>query len=122
MNELIRWFFIIAGVLFLVTAFVLLVFPVEVYERAKESFSEKEGIKGLFAQTVISMYFIKRDHLDAEPKYWWHVIWFNTVAAVGVSIGITTGLFVILGIVAVVISAIIAVVILGVILAVLGGE
>lgn len=122
MDELIRWFLTVASILFAVTGLVLLVFPVEVYERAKESAGMKEGVKGLFAQTVTSMYYIKRDRMSADRKHWWHMVWFNTAASAVVSIGITTGLFVILGIIVAVISVILAVVIFGFIMAALGGD
>lgn len=105
MAELLRWFLIVAGILAGVTLIVLLAFPVEVYERSKRS-SMRDATKGLFAQTVNSLYQVRRYGLDAEPKYWWHLVWFNAAASAGISLVVTTGVFLVVGLVIAVLAII----------------
>ena len=69
---------------FVVTSFVQLIFPVEVYENARSS-NLSTANKGRFAYTVESLYQIKTKGLDADGKYWWHITWFNSAVSISVS-------------------------------------
>lgn len=93
--------FVIVGIaVFAITLFVLFVFPVEVYERAKNSPRLRDFAKGMFAQTVVSMYRIKVNGLAAEGSDWGHLIWFNVATAIVVSLLVTFGLYIIFIVVA----------------------
>ena len=69
---------------FVVAAIAQLLFPVEVYEKARES-NLSAANKGRFAYTVESLYQIKTKGFDADGKYWWHMTWFNTAVSISVS-------------------------------------
>lgn len=69
---------------FIVTGVVQLLFPVEVYERARES-NLSTSNKGRFAYTVESLYQIKTKGLAADSSYWWHITWFNTSVSFSIS-------------------------------------
>lgn len=71
-------------VVFFLVLLTQLFFSVEYYEKAKEM-SIDEGIKGLFANSVISLYEIKTNGLEADGKYWWHLTWFDSSVALVVS-------------------------------------
>lgn len=96
MSDLLRWFLIAASIIFAVTGFILLVFPVDVYGEVKKS-DMRDSAKGLFGQTVNSMYQIKMYGFDAESQYWWHLIWFNTAVSAIASVVLTVSLFIITG-------------------------
>lgn len=70
--------------MFIVAFLAQLIFPVEVYEKARGS-GLSVANKGRFAYTVESLYQIKTKGLDADGKYWWHITWFNTVVSVAAS-------------------------------------
>jgi len=70
--------------IFIIAFIVQLVFPVEVYEKARESDLSTVN-KGRFAYTVESLYQIKTKGFQADRKHWWHVVWFNTAASLIVS-------------------------------------
>lgn len=82
-NSLVYFLWLAVGV-FVVTAIVQLVFPVEVYEKARES-NLSTASKGRFAYTVESLYQVKTKGFDADGKYWWHLTWFNTTVSLSVS-------------------------------------
>lgn len=97
MEEMVPFLWLAAGV-FVLTAIVQLVFPVEVYEKARES-NLSTANKGRFAYTVESLYQIKTKGLDADGKFWWHITWFNTTVSLGVSAVVLFWTFVIIAIV-----------------------
>ena len=74
----------IALSVFTITWLIQLIFPVEIYEKAKSS-SLNSINKGRFGHTVESMYHIKTKGFDADGKYWWHIIWFNSFVSISVS-------------------------------------
>lgn len=92
---------------FIVAFLVQLIFPVEVYENARNSNLSTPN-KGRFAYTIESLYQIKTKGIDADGKYWWHITWFNT------AVSISTSAVVVLGITAiiVVVGAILALIVL----------
>ena len=97
----------IALAAFVVTSLVQLIFPVEVYERARESSRLNVPIKGLFAQTVESLYQIKTNGFDAPGRYWWHLTWFNTAVSISVSAIVMFWVFVAIAIVAIIVIIIV---------------
>ena len=111
MDQSLLYFLWLAVGIFVVTFVIQLVFPVEVYEHARGS-NMGTVQKGLFAHTVEALYQIRSKGLDADGKYWWHIIWFNTTVSLGVSAVVIFGIIVLMVIVAV-IGAIILLVILG---------
>ncbi len=64
-----------AGV-FVIAVIAQLVFPVDIYQNARESDLSTVN-KGRFAFTVESLYQIKTKGFEADGKYWWHIFWFN---------------------------------------------
>lgn len=101
-NSLVYFLWLAVGV-FVVTAIVQLVFPVEVYEKARES-NLSAANKGRFAYTVESLYQVKTKGFDADGKYWWHLTWFNTTVSLGVSAVVVFWTVVILAIIAIAIT------------------
>jgi hypothetical protein len=95
-NSLVYFLWLAVGV-FVITAIAQLVFPVEVYEKARES-NLSAANKGRFAYTVESLYQIKTKGFDADGKYWWHITWFNTTVSLGVSAVVLFWTFVIIAI------------------------
>ena len=83
MEDGVFFIWLTVGVFFL-TAIIQLLFPVRVYEKAKES-NLSTSEKGKFAYTVQSLYEIRTNGFDADGKYWWHITWFNTVVSLSVS-------------------------------------
>lgn len=96
MEQMIPFLWLATGV-FVVTAIAQLVFPVEMYEKARESNLSTVN-KGRFAYTVESLYQIKTKGFDADGKYWWHITWFNTTVSLGVSAVVLFWTFVIIAI------------------------
>jgi len=82
-QTLIPFLWLTVGV-FVVTAIVQIVFPVEVYEKVRVSNFSTEN-KRRFAYTVESLYQVKTKGFKADRKYWWHLTWFNTTFSAGVS-------------------------------------
>lgn len=101
-EQLIPFLWLAVGV-FVVTAIAQLVFPVEVYEKARES-NLSSANKGRFAYTVESLYQIKTKGFDADSKYWWHITWFNTTVSLGVSAVVLFWTFVIIAIITIIIA------------------
>jgi hypothetical protein len=101
-NSLVYFLWLAVGV-FVVTAIAQLVFPVEVYEKARES-NLSTANKGRFAYTVESLYQVKTKGFDADGKYWWHLTWFNTTVSLGVSAVVVFWTVVILAIIAIAIT------------------
>lgn len=97
MEQIVPFLWLAAGV-FIITAIVQLVFPVEVYEKARES-NLSTANKGRFAYTVESLYQIKTKGFDADGKYWWHISWFNTAVSISISAVVVFATVVIIGIV-----------------------
>ena len=83
MEQAVYFVWLAVGV-FVVTAIAQLVFPVDVYEKARGS-NLSTANKGRFAYTVESLYQIKTKGFDADGKYWWHITWFNTAVSISVS-------------------------------------
>ena len=83
MEQFAPFIWLAAGV-FVVTAIAQMVFPVEVYEKARASNLSTPN-KGRFAHTVESLYQIKTKGFDADGKYWWHITWFNTTVSLSIS-------------------------------------
>lgn len=96
MDQLIPFLWIAAGV-FVITSIVQLAFPVEVYQRARESNLDTVN-KGRFAYTVESLFQIKTKGFDADGKYWWHITWFNSAVSISVSALVVFGIIIILAI------------------------
>ncbi len=101
-NSVVYFLWLAVGV-FVVTAIAQLVFPVEVYEKARES-NLSTANKGRFAYTVESLYQVKTKGFDADGKYWWHLTWFNTTVSLSVSAIVVFWTVVILTIVAIAIG------------------
>lgn len=101
-NSVVYFLWLAVGV-FVVTAIVQLVFPVEVYEKARES-NLSAANKGRFAYTVESLYQVKTKGFDADGKYWWHLTWFNTTVSLGVSAVVVFWTVVILAIIAIAVT------------------
>ena len=99
MEQIAPFLWLVTGV-FVVTAIAQLVFPVEVYEKARAS-NLSTANKGRFAYTVESLYQIKTKGLDADGKYWWHITWFNTTVSLSISAIVVFWTVVILVIVAI---------------------
>lgn len=97
MPEWMEPFLLIAGVTFVLTGLVLIIFPVEVYLSAKQS-DLRDSNKGRFAYSVEALYNVKQKGLAADGKYWWHLFWFNTAVSFGVSTAITFAALVIWGV------------------------
>lgn len=74
--------------IFLITVTIQVVFPVEIYEKVRES-NLSAANKGRFAYTVESLYQVKLHGFKANRKYWWHLTWFNTTVSVSASMIIT---------------------------------
>jgi hypothetical protein len=83
MQTVIPFLWLAVGV-FVVTAIVQMAFPVDVYQKVRES-NLSAANKGRFAYTVESLYQVKTKGFDADGKYWWHLTWFNTTVSLGVS-------------------------------------
>ncbi len=101
-NSIVYFLWLAVGV-FVVTAIAQLLFPVEVYEKARES-NLSTANKGRFAYTVESLYQVKTKGFDADGKYWWHLTWFNTTVSLSVSAIVVFWTVVILTIVAIAIG------------------
>lgn len=97
----------ISFILFSLTFIILFLFPVEVYEKAKVSNISTIN-KGRFAYTVDSLYHIKSEGLEADGKYWWHVIWFNGVVSASVSAIVVFGIIVLLVVLGIILVILIA--------------
>ena len=61
---------------FFLLLIVQLLFPVEVYERIRES-NQPYWIKGKFARTVEALYRIKSPAVEASAGDWGHILLFN---------------------------------------------
>ena len=92
--------------IFGLTALIQIAFPVEVYEKVKST-NYSVITKGQFAYTVESLYQIKTRGLDADKKYWWHVIWFDSAVSLTVSVIITIGVAVLIAIAIIIITLIV---------------
>ncbi len=101
-NSIVYFLWLAVGV-FVVTAIAQLLFPVEVYEKARES-NLSTANKGRFAYTVESLYQVKTKGFDTDGKYWWHLTWFNTTVSLSVSAIVVFWTVVILTIVAIAIG------------------
>jgi uncharacterized membrane protein len=101
MSPQLSFFLWLAVGVFAVAAIVQLLFPVEVYEKARES-NLSASNKGRFAYTVESLYQIKTKGFDAEKKYWWHMTWFNTTVSLSISAIVVFGTLIIIAIVVVI--------------------
>lgn len=74
--------------IFLITVTAQIVFPVQIYEKARET-NLSAANKGGFAYTIESLYQVKTRGFKANKKYWWHLTWFNTTVSISVSMVIT---------------------------------
>lgn len=100
------YFLWLAVGVFVITAIAQMVFPVDIYQKARESNLSTEN-KGRFAYTVESLYQVKTKGFDADGKYWWHLTWFNTAVSVSVSAVVVFWTVVVMVIVALIIGFII---------------
>lgn len=87
---------------FVITASVLLLLPVEIYEKAKQS-NLSVVAKGRFAYTVESLYQIKTKGFEADGKYWFHITWFTSAVSVTASTIFVFGILIICAIFTVII-------------------
>jgi hypothetical protein len=102
---------------FVITSITQLAFPVEVYERARESNLSTPN-KGRFAFTVESLYQIKTKGFEADGKHWWHITWFNTTVSLSASAIVVFSTIVII----IIISLIIGIIVLGLLAAAAGSK
>ncbi len=102
MQTVIPFLWLAVGV-FVVTAIAQMVFPVDIYQKARESNLSTEN-KGRFAYTVESLYQVKTKGFEADGKYWWHLTWFNTAVSVSVSAVVVFWTVVVLAIVALILG------------------